>query len=87
MFEFDRTFLILFESLSANANLSHSVRGGFLHSAQLSLEVDGDLKVQVPDVSGIWLHGKHPCHLLPLLTGDVVVQIEHSLQRNGYFYT
>ena len=85
MFEFDRTFLILFESLSANANLSHSVRGGFLHSAQLSLEVDGDLEVQVPDVSGIWLHGEHPCHLLPLLTGDVVVQVEHSLQRIQHF--
>ena len=65
-----------------NANLSHSVCIRFLDAAQLALEVDADLEVKVPDVPLVGLHGEGSGHLLPLLAGQIVLQIEHRLEEN-----
>jgi len=50
-----------------------------LNRAQFALKIDTDFEVQISDVSGIWLHLEHSCHLLSLFTCQVVVQIEDSL--------
>ena len=49
-----------------------------------TIEIDLDLKVEVADVSGVWLHAEHPGHLIPLLAGQVVVEVEHCLLPVGF---
>ena len=42
-----------------------------------------DLKVQVADIAGVWLHAEHPGHLVTLLAGQVVVKVEYGLLPVG----
>ena len=47
------------------------------------LEANLDLKVQVADIAGVWLHAEHPGHLVALLAGQVVVEVEYGLLPVG----
>ena len=46
-------------------------------------ETNLDLKVQVADIAGVWLHAEHPGHLVALLAGQVVVEVEYGLLPVG----
>ena len=59
--------------------LPHPVGVVLADVAQLSIEIDLDLKVEVSHVSCVGFHGEHTGHLIPLLAGEVVVQVEYSL--------
>ena len=51
-----------------------------------TIEINLDLKVEVADISGVWLHAEHPGHLVPLLAGQVLVKVEHCLLPVGMDY-
>ena len=55
----------------------------FVDGAELPVEIDLDLEVEVPDVPLVGLHGEDSGHLVPLLAGQVVVQVEHRLLPVG----
>ena len=44
-------------------------------------ELDPDLEVHVPDVTGVGNHLEAASDLLPLLAGQVVLQVEHGLME------
>ncbi len=62
-----------------SADLSHPVRVVLRHVAELAMEVDVDLEVEVALVARVGLHLKDAVDLLALLAGDVVLQVEDSL--------
>lgn len=63
--------------------LSHSVGIFFSHLSQLAMEVDVNREVEISDVPLIWLHLEDSIDLLPLLAGEVVLEVEHSLLPVG----
>ena len=55
----------------------------FVDGAEFPVEIDLDLEVEIPDVPLVGLHGEDSGHLVSLLAGEVVVQVEHGLLPVG----
>ena len=63
--------------------LSHFVLIVLDNLAELSLEVDTDLQVQVPDIPRVWLELEDALYLLALGAREVVLKIEDGLLPVG----
>jgi len=59
--------------------LPHPVGVGLTYRAQLTIEVNFDLEIEVTDVARVWLHAEDTSHFITLLAGEIVVQVEYCL--------
>jgi hypothetical protein len=66
-----------------DCSLAHAVLVGFSQFAQLAVEVNRHLKVEVTVVARVGTHCEIACDHLTLLHCDIVLEVEHGLLPVG----